>query len=308
MYEKKLKLLADTDYLYEISEDKEGKILKMSKIPLQEIIFVVCSEFRKDYFEIFLKNGSRFVYKVLNNERNIIIGNILDIITEKVKNREEEILLLSYKPRIEYRISGFINDEVDMDYENKLVLNLQNFINEEKIREKIIEDICVNFCFRSKKFKLNPIVNKKLLQTLYEVIPRELGKITEIQRQEVNTNNNKNFSKRLSVLNYYLILIRNVVRIYHSEKLIGDLFDLVEAIPSQIIFYNIFLIYRNLLLNTSKSMKKDEIAQRKWMISSHFDNSVKIKNILFNKIFDFKTKQKIYNYEENNVKYFFYIH
>ena len=55
-------------------------------------------------------------------------------------------------------------------------------------------------------------------------------------------------------------------------------------------------------------MKKDEIAQRKWMISSHFDNSVKIKNILFNKIFDFKTKQKIYNYEENNVKYFFYIH
>jgi hypothetical protein len=77
---------------------------------------------------------------------------------------------------------------------------------------------------------------------------------------------------------------------------------LVECNSSQILFYNLFLIYKNLLPSSSKNLKKEEIAQRKWMISSHFDNAMKIKNILFNKIFDFKTKQKTQNFEENNVK------
>lgn len=303
MYEKSMRLVADTEYLYEMLEDDEGNFNKINKIPLQEITYVVCSEFRKDYFEIFLKNNSRFVYKVSNSERNIIVTNLLDVISEKAKNSEDEILLLSYKPKIEIRINGFINEEVDVDYENKLFANLQNSIADEKMREKIIEDICINFCFRSKKFRMNPTINKKTLQSIYEIIPQETNKLNDLQKQEVNFANNKTYSKRLSLVNHYLILIQSLIKIFHSEKLIGELFDLIESNNSQIIFYNVFVIYRNLLPSSSKILKKEEIAQRKWMISSHFDNSVKIKNILYNKIFDFKTKQKSLNFEENNVSY-----
>ncbi len=305
MYEKSMRLLADTEYLYEILDDEDGNISKINKIPLQEIIYVVCSEFRKDYFEVFLKNNSRFVYKIGNSERNTIVTNLLDVISEKAKNSEDEILLLSYRPKIEIRINGFINDEVDVDYENKLFSNLQNCIADEKIREKIIEDVCINFCFRSKKFRINPAINKKTLQSIYEVIPHETNKLIELQKQEVNFANNKNYSKRLSLINHFLILIKNVIRIFHSEKLIADLFELIDSNNSQIIFYNVFVIYKSLLPSSCKILKKDEIAQRKWMISSHFDNSVKIKNILYNKIFDFTSRQKSFNFEENNVSFAF---
>jgi len=302
MYEKSVVLVADLEYLYEMFEDQEGNLIRVNKIPLQEIIYVICSEFRRDYFEIFLKNNSRFVFKVSNSERNVIVTNILDIISDRSKNSEDEILLLSYKPKIEFKINGFINEEVDMDYENKLYTNLQNYISDEKTREKIIEDICVNFCLRSKKFRNNSSINKKTLQAIYEILSQETNKLVELQKQEINVINNKNYSKRLSVINHYLIFIQGVIKIFHSEKLIGDLFDLIESNNSQIIFYNVFVIYKNLLPSSSKVLKKEEIAQRKWMISSHFDNSLKIKNILYNKIFDFKTKQKIINFEENNVR------
>lgn len=300
MYEKPIKFQADNEYLYEITEYSESEISKINKIPLQEIIYVVCSDNRKDYFELFLKDNSRYVYKVNNNERNIIVTNILDIIGEKLKNSENEILLLSYKPKIEYRINGFISGEVDSDFENCLLQNLQTFITDERLREKIIEDICMNFCLRSKKFKINSIISKKLLQALYEIIPKETNKIIQLQKAEKNFENNKIYGKKLSVVNHYLILIQSVIKIFHSEKLISDLFELMECNSSQIIFYNIFSIYKN-LLPTSRSLNKEEIAQRKWMISSHFDNVNKIKNILLNKIFDFKTKQKNFNFEQNNV-------
>jgi len=303
LYEKRIRLVADTEYLYELLEDEQGNLTKINKIPLQEIIYLVCSEFRKDYFEIFLNNNSRFVFKASNSERNIIVSNLLDLISEKAKNSEDEILLLSYKPKIEIRINGFINDEVDVDYENTLFANLQNLISDEKIREKIIEDVCINFCFRSKKFRGNPTINKKTpLQSIYEIIPQETNKLIELQKQEVNFANNKSYSKRLSLISHYLILIKSVIKIFYSEKLIGELFELIESNNSQVIFYNVFAIYKNMLLSSSKVLKKEEIAQRKWMISSHFDNSIKIKNILFNKVFDFNTKQKNPNFEENNVR------
>ncbi len=306
MYEKRMKLVADTEYLYEIIEE-EGIYYKINKIPLQEIIYVVSSEFRKDYFEIFMKNNSRFVYKASNNERNMIVSNLLDVISEKTKNSEDEILLLSYKPKTEFKINGFINDEVDVDYENKLYINLQNSVSDETMREKILEEVCINFCFRSKKFKLNPNMNKKTLQSIYEIIPQEFNKLNEIQKQEINFINNKNYSKKLNLINQYLIFIQSVIKISHSEKLIAELLELIESNNSQIIFYNVFLTCKNLLPSSSKVLKKEEIAQRKWMISSHFDNAVKIKNILYNKIFDFKTKQKSINFEENNVKHLIYL-
>jgi hypothetical protein len=301
MHEKQIKFQADHEYIYEITENSKGEICKINKISLQEIIYVVCSDNRKDHFELFLKDNSRYVYKVNNNDRNLIVTNILDIISEKSKNNENDILLLSYKPKIEYRINGFIGGEVDPDFENCLLQNLQKFIEDERLREKIIEDICMNFCLRSKKFKMNSIINKKLLQGLYEIIPNETNKIIQLQKAEKNFENNKIYGKKLSVVNHYLILIQSVIKIFHSENLISDLFDLMECNSSQIIFYNIFFIYKS-LLPTSRSLNKEEIAQRKWMISSHFDNANKIKNILLNKIFDFKLKQKNLNFEQNNVR------
>ena len=79
-----------------------------------------------------------------------------------------------------------------------------------------------------------------------------------MQKAEKNFENNKIYGKKLSVLNHYLILIQSLIKIFHSEKLISDLFDLMECNSSQIIFYNIFSIYKN-LLPTSRSLNKEEI-------------------------------------------------
>ncbi len=75
---------------------------------------------------------------------------------------------------------------------------------------------------------------------------------------------------------------------------------------NETIYLNSSLIFKKLIPNKASSFKKDEIAQRKWIISSHFDNGLKLRNLLYQKIF--KGNNLIPKFEKSKVLLnFFYL-
>jgi hypothetical protein len=294
-YKRSIRLSADFDFLYEIYETAEGVITKINNIPINDIIYLIAYESDMEYFEIVLKSNARYLFQTSNYDRNIIITNLIDLIANKNNNDESNFLLLSSKPKFGMRVIGFINEEVDWEYEKHLFVNLYNCFSEKKIREQLVEDICLNFCFKSEKFSNEPISNKKIFQMIYDLITEEFQVLDNAYQNE-DSNLTKN---RLYVLNNYLILCKTLITKFHYDKLISDLMNHVDNIQFQTIFYNSISIFKVLIPASGKFLKKDEIAQRKWMISSHFDNAIKIKNLLFSKIFE--KKVKISNFEERNI-------
>jgi hypothetical protein len=309
-------LWADYDFLYEIYENSENAITKLTKIPISEISYLIMYENEKQFFEVVMKNNARFLYQAINNERDLIVTHLIDLISNK---DESNFLLLPSKPKFGMRINGFINDQVDWEYEKQLLNNLYSFFSDPVTREQIVEDICLNFCFKSDKFKMEPITNKKIYQMIYELIPEELNnlenflkneekekKLNNSQNQKLKSNNstsagntgNKNQNSflftKVYTINNYLILCKNIFVKSHYDKLISDVINYVENSLNytnlnfnfQTIFYNAISIFKNLIPPKNGILKKDEIAQRKWMISSHFDNAIKIKKFLFSKIFN----------------------
>lgn len=309
-------LWADYDFLYEIYENSENIITKLTKIPISEISYLIMYENEKQFFEVVMKNNARFLYQAINYERDLIVTHLIDLISNK---DESNFLLLPSKPKFGMRINGFINDQVDWEYEKQLFNNLYSFFNDPVIRQQIVEDICLNFCFKSDKFKMEPITNKKIYQMIYELIPEDLNNLENLmkieekenllnnsqnaQNQKLKSNNNTSagnkkqnnllFSK-VYTINNYLILCKNIFVKSHYDKLISDVINYIESSLNytnfnfnfQTIFYNAISIFKNLIPSKNGILKKDEIAQRKWMISSHFDNAIKIKKLLFSKIFN----------------------
>ena len=320
-YKRAIRLTADYEYLYEIYENSDGKISKINKIPINQILYIIMYETDVDFFEIVVKSNARFLYQT-KIERNIIITHLVDLISNKNESPDLNFLLLSSKPTFGMRVIGFVNEEVDWEFERQLFINLLNCFSDKKLREKIVEDICINFCFKSEKFKQEPVSNKKLYQLLYDLVIEETSNLENFIRSDndgsnnnickysTNQNNHSHSDKltnKLFSINLYLILCKTLITKSNSDKLISNILVQVEGNPAfqkyHTIFYNSISIF-NILIPTNSGnvnlLKKDELAQRKWMLSTHFDNSIKIKNMIYSKIFENKNK-KIANFEEQNI-------
>jgi hypothetical protein len=304
-YKINIKFLADNDYLYEIYEGPDSQINKINVLPISEILYLICYETEYEFFEIVLKSNARYLYQsnLVNYqysqayaERNVIVTNLIDLIANKNLDEENGILIFSSKPKFAIRVNGFINDEVDWEYEKTLFNNLHLYWDEDSKREKIIEDICLNFCCQSEKFKNEVITSKKIYQQIYDMISKEVTKLEEL----LDKGSMDAVNKELYILNIYLILCRTLITKFHYDKLITDLLICVQTINFQTIFYNSISIFKTLIPTKGLDLlKKEEIAQRRWIISSHFDYATKIKSLLFKKIYE--GRQKIPNFEEKNI-------
>jgi hypothetical protein len=304
-YKISIKFIADNDFLYEVYEGPGEQIVKINALPISEILYLICYETEYEFFELVMKSNARYLYQsnavsypnsMTYAERNVIVTNLIDLIANKNLEEENGILILSSKPKFAIRVNGFINDEVDWEYEKVLFNNLHIYWDDDKKRENIIEDICLNFCCKSEKFKNEVITNKKIYQQIYDMISKEVTKLEEL----LDKGSMDAVNRELYILNIYLILCRTLITKSHYDKLITDLLTCVQTINFQTIFYNSISIFKTLIPTKGLDLlKKDEIAQRRWIISSHFDYATKIKSLLFKKIYD--NKQKIANFEEKNI-------
>ena len=295
-----VRMTGDYEYIYENYENIEGVITKINKIPLTQIVYIICYENESEFFEIVLKSNARYLYQTLEQERNIIITSIINLLS--INNKEEHnFILLSDKPKYGLKVMGFIYEEVDWEYDRNICLSLnsENITNE--IREKIVEDICLNFSFKSQKFKIETIFqnNKKSINsffsTIFDLLKKELDFLKLINIEE----NKVEYFKRIYVINLYLILYKSLITKSHNDKIYNDLVYVLDNINLQTIFYNSVSIFRSLLPNQAKYLKKEEIAQKKWIVSFHLGYGKKIKTLLYSKIYDKKLTYE--NFENQNV-------
>lgn len=313
-------LCADAGFISEVYENEDRTINKINKIPLEDILFLILYETNPNYLEIVLKTNARFLYQTFSevtnaelqlnqidqtstktekakkytlNDRNIIITSIIDLISNLNNKDLSSILLLSSKPKFGLRILGFPNNEVDWEYEKHLFIELYNKIKEEIERDIILEDISLNFCFKSEKFRTE-VINTKAIQSIYDIFSSELSKLKQgIEKLEL-------LSKQIYILNICLIVIKNLISKFHYDKLITDIASNLETLKYETISYNCISIFNSLIFKQEK-YKKDEIAQRKWLIFSHFENGSKVKSLLLHKVF--LNKIKIKDFEETSVKF-----
>ena len=107
------------------------------------------------------------------------------------------------------------------------------------------------------------------------MVSRESSKLGELVEKNATI---EQINRSLYMFNIYLILCKTLITKSHNDKLISDIINFLDNVQFQTIFYNSISIFKILIPTKDfELLKKDEIAQRKWMISSHFDYAIKIK-------------------------------
>ena len=141
---------------------------------------------------------------------------------------------------------GFLSDEIDSDYEKNISENFNNFINEIPLRNNIIEEICLNFCFQSSLTKIETIIsNKKISQELFEIVTIELENLKKLNSEE----NKVEFGKKLYLINIFLIFYKIILSKFNNDKLITDLSKILKTdIGYHTIFYNVMNIFKLLII------------------------------------------------------------
>jgi len=294
-----VKLTGDYENLYENYENKDGIITKINKLPLNQIVYIICYENENEFFEIVLKSNARYLYQTLEQERNLIITSIIDLVS--FNNPEEHnFILLSNKPKYGLKVMGFIYDEVDWEYDRNICLSLLSSEITDEIREKIVEDICLNFCFKSQKFRIDSIISNKknisnFFQNIFDILKKQGENLKTLNLEE----NKSEYYRKVYVINLYLILYKSLISKYHYDTVLTDLYGIIINTNLQTIFFNSITIFRSMIPIKGKYLKKDEIAQKKWIVSFHLENGAKIKTLLYSKIFE---KNLTYdNFENQNV-------
>jgi len=297
-YKRHVKLTADNNFIYENYENNNKILYRVNKIPINEIINIICYENETEFFEIVLKSNARYLYLTNNQERNIIVTNLINLLSNEENKQENNFIVLSNKPKYGLRIMGFISDEIDSDYEKNLAENLNSCLNDSNLRDKIIEEICLNFCFKSAQSSLEPFIsNKKYLSYLFENVSVELENIRKLNPEEKK----EELNRKLNTINLYLIFYRTILIKYNNDKLVADLSkQFIPELSYQTVFYNLTNIFKLLVPPSAKSLKKEEVTKKKWIISFHFEYGVKLKNILYSKIYD-KQHLNYENFENQNV-------
>ena len=293
-----IKLTGDKKFIYEIYENEDKTIDKINKIPINEIIYIISYENELEFFEIVLKSSARYLYQTIDPERNIIVTNIINLISN-CDNKSANFLVLCNKPKYGLRVMGFLSDEIDSDYEKNISENFNNFINEIPLRNNIIEEICLNFCFQSSLTKIETIIsNKKISQELFEIVTIELENLKKLNSEE----NKVEFGKKLYLINIFLIFYKIILSKFNNDKLITDLSKILKTdIGYHTIFYNVMNIFKLLIPKETKQTRRDDIAKKKWIISLHLEYGVKFKWILYSKLFE-KNLINNDNFENQNVK------
>ena len=222
---------------------------------------------------------------------------------------DNSILVLSSTPNFRIKIQGFLNDEMDWEYEQSIKETLVKSFNDEVIRDQILEDMCINFGFCSSKFNSEPLFNKKLYLSIYELIQKLLENYCLQAKVQSNTNsvegkpkeNMINYSKQTYLLNICLILGKNLLSKLHSDKFLSDIIKKLESYSSmnEIMYYNCIAIFRKLIPKSFYIYKREDIAKAKWLISNHFDYGLKQIRLLNCKLF--LSFEIIENFESINV-------
>lgn len=244
-----------------------------------------------------------------------------------MSNEECNVLLFPIAPNFGLKIQGFINEEIDWEYENSIRDTFIKTFNEESLRKLVLEDICLNFCFKSARFKTEITTEKKMYLLVYEFIPEQVANYKHMNNErkeklklctdleetsdrntqdrldalEIVENLNKKMQECNSLINSCLIVSKNLISKLHSDKFISELISSIEGnnFINESIIYNSVLIIKKLMPRQAHMFRKEEIAQRKWLISSHFDNGLKLRQMIYSKIF--YKHEVIKNFEYKNV-------
>jgi len=249
-----------------------------------------------------LKNDSRFLYQAINN-RNIIVTSLIDIIISKDNYEEGDFLLLPSKPKFGLKIMGYNKDELDVSYEQSIQLNLINVFNDEVKRNKLIEEMCLNFCFRQYKQRKEPaIIQPKLCELLYgNLFPFNLW-LSKLKTEQLQQMEQKDIN-HLYMLNLNLILCKNLIVKHLNDKFIQDLIYLLNRPLKnfETVVYNAISLLNSLVPNSrTTNFNREDAISKKLLVKKQLAYGMKLKQLLISKIFT-SNKKKV-DFEQDNVK------